>query len=98
MVWGPSNHPVLRQNLVDLCQKLDWKYQTEIMAHGVGTDAYAIEVSRAGIPTILVSVPSRHMHTSVEIVDCKDVDRIGCLLAHFIAGLDETFVETLTPS
>lgn len=94
---GPSNHPVIRQRLVDICDELELKYQTDVMTSGGGTDAFAIEVSREGVPTILLSIPSRYMHTPVEVVHPKDVIRAGRLMAYFIAGLDETFVETLIP-
>ncbi|MDX1523759.1 MAG: M20/M25/M40 family metallo-hydrolase, partial [Anaerolineae bacterium] len=97
LALGPSNNAVIRQRLADICQKLDWPYQSETVASGAGTDAFAIEVSREGVPTLLVSIPSRNMHSPVEIVDPKDVDRTGRLLAEFIAGLDETFVESLIP-
>jgi endoglucanase len=67
------------------------------MPSGAGTDAYAIEISREGVPTMLISVPSRYMHSPVEVVNPKDVERIGRLLAYFIAGLAESFVSELTP-
>lgn len=94
---GPSNHPALRQRMIEICERLELKYQSEIMPSGAGTDAFAIEVSRAGVPTLLISIPSRNMHTPVEMIDPNDVARAGRLLAHFIASLDEAFVETLIP-
>jgi putative aminopeptidase FrvX len=92
---GPSNHPVVRKQLVQICQKLELKYQTEVVHHGLGTDAYAVEISRKGIPTVLVSLPSRNMHSPVEVVHPQDVERVARLVAHFVAGLDEGFAETL---
>lgn len=94
---GPSNHPVIRERLLQICRELELKYQTEAMPDGAGTDAYAIEISREGIPTVLISIPSRYMHSPVEVIQPRDVERAGRLLAHFIAGLDEAFVETLAP-
>jgi tetrahedral aminopeptidase len=94
---GPSNHPVLRKRLLKICQDLELKYQSEMMPSGAGTDAYAIEISREGIPTILLSIPSRYMHSPVETVHPKDVERTGRLMAHFIASLDESFVDELIP-
>jgi endoglucanase len=94
---GPSNHPVLRERLVKICRDLELKYQSEMMPSGAGTDAYAIEISREGVPTILLSIPSRYMHSPVETIQPKDVERTGRLMAHFIAGLDETFVDELIP-
>jgi endoglucanase len=94
---GPSNHPALRERLLKICQNLELKYQSEMMPSGAGTDAYAIEISREGIPTILISIPSRYMHSPVETIHPKDVERTGRLMAHFIAGLDESFIAELTP-
>ncbi|MCB0196424.1 MAG: M42 family peptidase [Anaerolineae bacterium] len=94
---GPSNHPVIRRRLIDICDDLEMKYQNEIMPSGVGTDAYAVEISREGVPTILLSIPSRYMHSPVEVVHPKDVERTGRLMAEFIASLDEAFVEELIP-
>lgn len=94
---GPSNHPVIRERLLKICQDLELKYQSEMMPSGAGTDAYAIEISREGVPTILILVPSRYMHSPVETIHPKDVERTGFLMANFIASLDETFVEELIP-
>jgi endoglucanase len=95
---GPSNHPVMRRRLLEICQNLELKYQNEVVTGGAGTDAYAVEISREGVPTILISVPSRYMHSPTEVVDPKDVERIGRLMAHFIASLDEQFVTELIPT
>jgi endoglucanase len=94
---GPSNHTVVRKQLLKICNELEMKYQTEILSSGRGTDAYAIEVNREGIPTVLLSIPSRYMHTPIETVAPKDVERVGRLMAYFIASLDESFVGTLIP-
>ena len=61
-----------------------------------GTDAYAIQVAREGIPSMLLSIPLRYMHTPVEVIAIKDVQRTGRLLAEFIAGLDPDFLSTIT--
>ena len=95
---GPSNHPVIRQRLLDICTDMELKYQTEMMPSGAGTDAFAIEISREGVPTILVAIPSRYMHSPVEVIHPNDLVRAGRLMAHFIAGLNEDFVSGLTPA
>ncbi len=94
---GPSNHPGLRERVVKVCQELEMKYQTEITTSGRGTDVFAIEVSREGVPSLLIGVPSRYMHSPVEVVHPRDVERIGRLMAYVIASLDEEFVTTLIP-
>ena len=71
------------------------------VTHGAGpsvkefSDAFGIQVAREGIPTMVVSLPLRNMHTPVEQLSVKDVTRAGRLLAEFIAGLKEDFVSTL---
>ncbi len=58
-------------------------------AGGSGTDAWAMQVVRSGIPTAVVSIPLRYMHSSVEVVDIEDVRNTARLLAHAAAALTE---------
>ena len=60
-----------------------------------GTDARAIQVTREGIPTALLSIPLRYMHQPVETLDIRDVERGARLLAHFVAGLEADFLASL---
>jgi len=53
-----------------------------------GTDADAIQLSRRGIPTGLVSIPIRYMHSPVEMVDLDDVEATVALLVAFAESLD----------
>ena len=71
-------------------------YQMEPVPGGSGTDAWAIQVSRQGVPTGLVCVPLRNMHQPVEMLDVLDVERGGRLLAAFIVGLEADFLNRLT--
>jgi endoglucanase len=93
---GPNFHPELVKALVDTASKLEMPYQMEPTPGASGTDAWPIQVARDGIPTALLSIPLRYMHTPVETVSLKDVERTGKLMAAFIAHLDEEFVKTLT--
>jgi endoglucanase len=93
---GPNFHPKLQEALVETAKVLEMDYHLEPAARPGGTDAYAIQISRAGIPTALVSIPVRNMHTPVETVSTKDVERAGRLLAAFISRLDEDFVDGLS--
>ncbi len=49
-----------------------------------------------GVPTALLCIPLRNMHSPVETLDLKDIERCGRLLAHFICALDEDFVDYLS--
>ncbi|MCS7062103.1 MAG: M20/M25/M40 family metallo-hydrolase [Anaerolineae bacterium] len=85
---GPNYHPKLTQRLIDTCKRLEMDYQVEPDLGG-GTDAWPIQVSHDGVPVALIGVPLRYMHSPVETVNVKDVERIGRLMAHFAAGLDD---------
>jgi endoglucanase len=61
-----------------------------------GTDAFALQVARAGIPTMVVGIPLRNMHTPVEIIALKDITRVGRLLAEFALSLDDGFLQALS--
>jgi len=93
---GPNFHPELVKALVDTASKLEMPYQIEPTPGASGTDAWPIQVAREGIPTALLSIPLRYMHTPVETVSLRDIERTGKLMAAFIAHLDDEFVKTLT--
>jgi endoglucanase len=54
-------------------------------------------VSRDGIPTGLICIPLRYMHSPVEMVSPNDITQTGRLVAHFIADINEEFLTNLIP-
>ncbi|MBZ0276141.1 MAG: M42 family metallopeptidase [Anaerolineae bacterium] len=95
LAFGPNFYPKLVEKIKDTAGKHEIKIQHEIIAGASGTDAWAIQVAREGIPTALLGVPLRNMHSPVETVDLRDIDRAGRLLAHFIASLDADFLSAI---
>jgi putative aminopeptidase FrvX len=93
---GPNLHPKIVQALMDAAGRLEMPYQMEPTPGYSGTDAWPIQVAREGIPTGLLGIPLRYMHTPVETVALKDIERTGRLLAEFISALDDEFLKTLT--
>jgi endoglucanase len=47
------------------------------------------------VPTALLEVPLRNMHSPVETCDLRDIERAGRLMAHFIASLDADFLQAI---
>ncbi|NLM39861.1 MAG: M42 family metallopeptidase [Firmicutes bacterium] len=92
---GPHVHPTLHKRMVEVAKEWKIPYSLDPSPYPGGTDAYAIQVTQAGIPTILLSIPLRYMHTPIETLDYNDVKLTGRLMAFFIAGLDNEFVEGL---
>jgi endoglucanase len=96
ITFGPNIHPKVFEGLVATAKAMELPYQIEPDPGPTGTDARAIQISREGIPTGLLGIPLRYMHTSVETVSLKDVERTGRLLAGFIGRLDAAFLDALT--
>jgi len=86
---GPNIHPAIYCHFSETAEEHRLPIQIEPIPGHSGTDAWAIQVSQAGVPTGLISIPLRYMHTSVETLDMQDVINSGKLLAHFIASLPE---------
>lgn len=93
---GPNVHPGMLQALRDAAAALEMGIGIGTHARASGTDAHGLQVAREGIPTGLISIPLRYMHTMVESVDLADVERSGRLMGEFIARLDGEFVANLT--
>jgi len=68
----------------------------ELVPRHSGTDTYAMQVTAEGIPTMVIGIPLRYMHTPVEVVSLKDIQRTGRILAAFITALEADFLEKLT--
>jgi putative aminopeptidase FrvX len=94
--WGPNNHPGLHKAFKALAERLEIPFSIEPMARHSGTDAFALQVAAEGIPSLVIGIPLRYMHTPVEMISMKDITRAGRLLAEFAAQLDEHFMDKLT--
>ena len=92
---GPNFHPGLVTHLREVAEAHEIPYQIEPLPGRSGTDAWAIQVSREGVPTALVSIPVRYIHQPVETLDGQDVERCGRLLVAFITGLKADFSKRL---
>jgi endoglucanase len=95
LAWGPNIHPALYDALTKTANELDIPYSREAAPGMTGTDAAAIQMVQAGIPCVLVSTPLRYMHTPVETVVVRDIQRAGRLIAEFISALPVDFMQTL---
>ena len=86
---GPNIHPQLYKRLVSICEDNKIKYDIEVEAGDTGTDAWEIQTARDGIPTALLSIPLKYMHTSVETISVADVKAISKLLETLIKSIEE---------
>jgi endoglucanase len=58
-------------------------YQLEVLQGGT-TDAMSIQVAREGVPSSVISIPSRYVHTPSQIVDRRDVEGALAILRSFV--------------
>jgi len=94
---GTSTHPQVVQRLLDVADAENISLQHEPSGRRTGTDTDSIYTSRSGVPSGLVSVPLRYMHSTVEVVDKEDIQQCVDLLAAFVRSLDsdDTFTVSL---
>jgi endoglucanase len=84
---GGCNHPEVVARVESVAKAKKIALQHEAMSNTSGTDTDAIFWTRGGIASALISLPNRYMHSPVEVVSLKDLERIPELLAAFASSL-----------
>src|SRR4029078_5110452 len=87
LTHGGCNHPEVVSRLETLAKKSKIHLQHDAMSATSGTDTDVIFWTRGGIPSALISLPNRYMHSPVEIVSLKDFQQLPDLLAAFAQSL-----------
>lgn len=85
---GSTLHPRLVDGLVEAAEAEGIPYTLASSARYTGTDADAVHLTRSGVPTAVVSVPLRYMHSPVEMVQLDDVEHCARLIAAFARRLE----------
>jgi putative aminopeptidase FrvX len=85
---GTTLHPRVSELLYDAAEAEELPHTLESMGRATGTDADAVHAARAGIPTGVVSVPLRYMHSPVELVSLADIQVAAELIAAFAKRLE----------
>lgn len=81
-------HKTMKNLLIKLAKENNIPYQLEVFP-GIGTDGGAVNYANKGIPTGVLSIPSRYAHSPVEVVDLCDVEATKELVKKFILNLHE---------
>lgn len=92
---GPYIHPVLRSKLMETAKEHNVSLQTAVVPRGTSTDADAIGAARAGVPTVLLELPLKYMHTTVELLSTQALREGGRLLAQFLATVNSSWEDEL---
>ncbi|MDB6111986.1 MAG: Peptidase family protein [Pedosphaera sp.] len=84
---GGCNHSEVVARIEQIARAKKIPLQHEAMSASSGTDTDVIFWTRGGIPSALISLPNRYMHSPVEIVSLKDLEKIPELMAAFSQSL-----------
>jgi len=87
---GSAVNPLIHTRLAEIARKNDIPYTVEATPRSTGTDADAIAPSRGGVPTGIVSVPNRYMHSPNEVISLDDLDAAARLIALFVRDLGDS--------
>jgi putative aminopeptidase FrvX len=85
---GSTLDPAIFERLYETGEAEGIPFTVSASARSTGTDADAIHLSGAGIPTAVVSIPLRYMHSPVEMVQLDDVENAARLIAAFAQRLE----------
>ena len=81
---GANVNPIVEELLVKTAKAKKIPYQSIAEPRATGTDANAMQISRAGVAAGLIGLPNRYMHTQVEVVDLRDLEAASKLLAEAV--------------
>ena len=84
---GNCNHPEVIKRIEQVAKRLKINLQHEAISATSGTDTDAIFWTRGGIPSGLISLPNRYMHSPVEVVSLKDLEQIPQIMAGFAKSI-----------
>jgi len=87
LTHGAANHRAVVKQLMEVAEAEKIPIQHEAASRYTGTDADSIYHVGEGIPTALVSLPLRYMHSVIEVADLSDVDKVVNLLAGFVKSI-----------
>lgn len=78
-------HPKVKNLMIETAEKWDIPYQMEVLEFG-GTDAGAIHLTRSGVPSGVLSIPCRYVHSANETIDLGDLNNSVKLLTKILEG------------
>jgi putative aminopeptidase FrvX len=81
---GPTAHPKLVKHFIDSAKV---PYQIEPNPSRSGTDADVIQLSKEGVATVVISIPLRYMHSSVEMIDRRDLENTVKLIRNALKNI-----------
>lgn len=76
LTYAPAVHNILLQQVIDIAEDKKIDFQRSAASRSTGTDTDAFAYSNGGIPSVLISLPLRYMHTTVEMAHQSDIEGV----------------------
>ena len=92
---GPFIHPMLRRRLGEIAKENNITLQSAVAPRYTYTDADNIGLARDGVPSVLLELPLKYMHTSVETFDMHALTECARLLTAYCAAIDDSWRDEL---
>ena len=86
---APAVHNKLRRLVLDTADKNKIKYQLSASSSHTGTDTDAFAYSNGGVPSVLISLPLKYMHTTCETAHKNDVKSVIDLIYKTLLSIEE---------
>lgn len=88
ITYGPAIHHILRDIIIQVAEVEDIPHQLDAVSRVTGTDADAFAYANGGIPSALISIPLRYMHTTVETCSKQDLENLIMLIYETLKAID----------
>lgn len=91
LTYGASVHKKLLDLIIESAKKRDINFQRSAASRVTGTDTDAFAYSNEGVPSALISLPLKYMHTTVETASKQDIQQVILLIKGFLEDFDPKF-------
>lgn len=88
VTYAPAVHGIIRELIIEAAEKNEMPFQRDAASRATGTDTDAFAYATGGVPSALISLPLRYMHTTVEMAAKSDVEQVIWLIYHTLMGIN----------
>lgn len=91
LTYGPAVHNNLLKMIIETARKYEIPFQREAASRSTGTDTDAFAYTHGGIPSALISLPLRYMHTTVEMANQSDVANVVRMIYYLLLEMEANY-------
>jgi putative aminopeptidase FrvX len=88
LTYAPAVHHHIMDLIISCAEENEIPFQRSASSRSTGTDTDAFAYSRDGVPSCLISLPLRYMHTTVEMAHKQDIENLIKLMYHSLLKID----------